>query len=144
VNLAFGSFSGDPVTRWLCDGRNMQLVEDFSYTDPAGKVWSVPAGFITDGASIPKCLWSAVGGPFEGVYRNASIPHDYVCKTHTTIEERRLGDLMFRSACLCAGCSEDDANRLYAGVSIGTLEEQIRSHNATPISPAPDPPNCGN
>ena len=144
MNLAYGSFSGDPIIRLLSDGRNVQLMEDFAYTDPAGKVWVCPAGYISDGASIPRCLWGAVGGPWEGPYRNAALLHDVVCAHHDTLEERRLGDLMFRSACLCAGCSEEEANRLYAGVSIGTLEEQVRRQHATRIDPDPDPVPGGN
>ena len=40
-----GTFSSNPKTEWLTDlgaeDRNMQLLENFSYTDPAGKVTEV-------------------------------------------------------------------------------------------------------
>lgn len=118
-----GQFSGNPKTEWLPDGRNMKLLEDFSYTDPTGMVWLAPSGSITDGASIPSFLWSVVGGPFEGKYRIAAIVHDVVCANHRTIEERKAGDRMFREACLCAGCTEAEAGILYAGVTMGSLRE---------------------
>jgi hypothetical protein len=142
MNLDYGAFSGDPVTRWLSDGRTMQLVEPFSYTDPDGRVWAVPAGFLTDGASIPRALWSTVGGPFEGPYRVAALLHDYVCAIHTTAGERQAGDRMFYRACLCAGCSDAEARRLFAGVRLGTWADQIGDglHAIPPVGVAPDPP----
>lgn len=38
---------------------------------------TVPAGFLTDGASIPHIFWSIIGSPF-GRYCNAAIIHDYL------------------------------------------------------------------
>jgi hypothetical protein len=36
-------FSGNPRTEWLStaagDGRDMRMLEDFRFTDDAGKVW---------------------------------------------------------------------------------------------------------
>jgi hypothetical protein len=72
----WGYYSGEPVTRWNSDGRNMTVVTELRYTDPKGEVWVAPAGSVTDGASIPRYLWSIMGGPFEGQYRNASVLHD--------------------------------------------------------------------
>src|SRR5215471_10875317 len=69
----WGYYSGEPVMRWSPDGRNMILVTELRYTDPKGKVWVAPAGSVTDGASIPRYLWSIMGGPFEGQYRNAAV-----------------------------------------------------------------------
>src|SRR5215471_13437907 len=45
----WGYYSGDPVTRWSPDGRNMILVTELRYTDPKGEVWVAPAGSVTDG-----------------------------------------------------------------------------------------------
>lgn len=76
----FGGFSGNPVLSWDPDGRTMLLVEDFTYTDPGTNKWVAVKGSKVDGASIPQILWSLVGGPYEGKYRNASIVHDTECK----------------------------------------------------------------
>mgnify|MGYP001792979849 CR=1 FL=1 len=46
------------------------------YVDPKGHVWVAPASSVVDGASIPRSLWTFMGGPFEGKYRNASVLHD--------------------------------------------------------------------
>lgn len=54
---------------------------DFRFRDPNGVMWTTPSGTEVDGASIPQALWSLIGGPFEGAYINASVIHDYFCKT---------------------------------------------------------------
>lgn len=42
----------------------------------------VPAGFTTDGASVPRFLWKYI--PPWGIYGNAAIVHDWLC-THKAI-----------------------------------------------------------
>src|SRR5438552_16885448 len=72
----WGYYTGYPETRWHPDGRTMTLLNELRYTDPKGILWIAPAGSKVDGASIPRSLWSLMGGPFEGKYRNASVLHD--------------------------------------------------------------------
>jgi hypothetical protein len=136
-----GFFSGNPKTEWLPDGRNMKLLERFSYTDSKGKEWIAPEGSVTDGASIPKALWTLIGGPFEGQYRNAAIIHDVVCQNHKTLEERRSGDRMFYRACLAGGCSKRQSIHMYLGVRTGTNLDFIGDglHALHPVDIAPDP-----
>lgn len=110
----WGHFSGEPVTRWLANGRGMELVEEFSYVDPRGKKWLAKPGAQLDGASIPRAFWSVVGGPYEGPYRNASIVHDTECAAKT--EKSDHVHLMFYEACRCGGLSEADAKMLYTAV----------------------------
>ena len=68
-----GHFSGEPILQPTGDGRNMRLVEDFSYTDANGATWTAQKGTVTDGASIPTALWPIIGSPFTGKYLNAAI-----------------------------------------------------------------------
>src|SRR5256886_15650012 len=72
----WGYYNGEPVTKWNPDGRTMTLLTELRYTDPHGEVWVAPIGSVVDGASIPRYLWSVMGGPFEGKYRNGSVLHD--------------------------------------------------------------------
>src|SRR5947199_3462054 len=78
----WGYYSGEPVTKWNPDGRTMTLLTELRYTDPHGEVWLAPIGSVVDGASIPRYLWSIMGGPFEGKYRNASVLHDVAYGEH--------------------------------------------------------------
>jgi hypothetical protein len=118
-----GTFSGTPKTEWLNqpadDARDMKLLEEFIYSDSKGKRWDAPVGSIINGASIPQWLWDTIGSPYTGCYRNASIVHDIACVRATTKAERLLADKMFWEACVAGGCTEPQANDLYAGVRIG-------------------------
>ena len=107
----WGYYSGDPVMRWNPDGRNMTVLTELRYTDPKGEVWVAPPGSVTDGASIPRSLWSITGGPFEGKYRNASILHDVAYDQHNRPWQEC--DRMFYNACRCSGVGAVEAKTMY-------------------------------
>jgi len=58
-----------------------KLKKEFLFKDPNGLAWNVPSDEVVDGASIPQIFWSFIGGPFDGKYINASVIHDYYCRT---------------------------------------------------------------
>lgn len=107
----WGYYSGFPETRWDPDGRSMTLLNELRYTDPKGNIWIAPAGSKVDGASIPKSLWSIMGGPFEGRYRNASVLHDVAYDQRDRPWQEC--DLMFYSAMRCSGVSTVEAGTIY-------------------------------
>jgi hypothetical protein len=109
----FGQFKGEVVAKFLRDGRNIQLTEPFGYVDPAGRQWDVPAGMITNGASVPQFFWTAFP-PFTGSYRSAAVIHDYYCETKTRSWEETHE--VFYLASRAAGVSEAIAKALYAAV----------------------------
>lgn len=75
-----------PKLEWVTDGDEdyAKLLEDFTYVDRAGFAWRVPAGYETDGASIPRLFWRVVGNPMQGHYRRAAIIHDFYCDERRT------------------------------------------------------------
>jgi hypothetical protein len=107
----WGYYTGEPETRWNSDGRTMTLLSELRYTDPHGLVWVAPAGATVDGASIPRSLWSVMGGPFEGKYRNASVLHD------AAYDQRNRPwqdcDRMFYNAMRCSGVGAVEAKTMY-------------------------------
>ena len=107
----WGYYTGVPVTRWNPDGRSMTLLSELRYTDPHGIVWVAPAGSVVDGASIPRALWSFMGGPFEGKYRNASVLHD-VSYDHQDRPPQEC-DRMFYDAMRCSGVGAIEAKTMY-------------------------------
>ncbi len=108
----WGYYSGGPpTTRWNPDGRSMTLVTEIRYTDPNGAVWVAPAGSVVDGASIPRSLWSFMGGPFEGKYRTASILHDVSYDQQD--RPPKDCDRMFYHAMRCSGVSAVEAKTMY-------------------------------
>ena len=74
---AEGKYLDKLVLKDVGDGRQFELVSEYRYVDPKNTLWTVPKGTVVNGASIPRYLWSLVGGPWEGLYRNASVIHDY-------------------------------------------------------------------
>lgn len=107
----WGHFSGSPITKWNPDGRSMTLLNELRYTDPKGHVWVAPAGSTVDGASIPRTLWSFMGGPFEGRYRNASVLHDVAYDQHDRPWEDC--DRMFYNAMRCSGVGPVEAKTMF-------------------------------
>lgn len=107
----WGYYSGNVVARWENDGRSMTLLSELRYLDPEGVVWTAPAGSMVDGASIPRSLWSFMGGPFEGRYRNASVLHDVAYDQH--IRPWEQCDRMFYNAMRCSGVSAVEAKTMY-------------------------------
>lgn len=107
----WGYFNGPVDTRWNPDGRTMTVLTELRYTDPNGTVWTAPAGSVIDGASIPRALWTFMGGPFEGKYRNASVLHDvaYDQKNRPPAE----CDRMFYNAMRCSGVGAVEAKTMY-------------------------------
>jgi hypothetical protein len=107
----WGHYSGYVEERWENDGRSMTLLSELRYTDPDGVVWIAPAGSQVDGASIPRSLWSIMGGPFEGRYRNASVLHDVAYDQHN--KPWQVCDRMFYNAMRCSGVSAVNAGTMY-------------------------------
>ena len=107
----WGYYSGPVDTRWESDGRSMTLLTELRYTDPKGEVWIAPAGSKVDGASIPRSLWTIMGGPFEGKYRDASVLHDVAYDEHN--RPWQDCDRMFYNAMRCSGVSAVEAKTMY-------------------------------
>ncbi len=107
------SFSGNPQLEFLPDGRDMVIIVDFSFADTK-RIWTAKAGGVINGASIPPFLWSTVGSPFIGLYRNAAVLHDYFCGTKT--EPWRDVHQMFLMAMIVSGVRESKAHLMYKAV----------------------------
>ena len=138
--MGYGNFSGNPKTEWLNEAgedRNMRLLEAFWYIDPQGRRWEAPKGAITNGASIPRTLWSSIGSPYTGNYRRASIVHDLAIRNPCIV--RADADTMFYFACLAGGCTPMEGKLLYAGVRVGTwasfTRDLVEVLSIVPMSP---------
>src|ERR1043166_3281987 len=127
----WGFFNGEPVTKWNPDGRTMTLLTELRYTDPNGNVWVAPIGSVVDGASIPRYLWSIMGGPFEGKYRNASVLHDVAYG-----QKKRPWqdcDRMFYYAMRCSGVSAVEAKTMFYALYRFGHHWKFRIKRAKPV-----------
>lgn len=92
-----------------------QLVEPWMFWH--GVNFTVPKGFVCDGASIPRVLWD--WKPPDGTHRAAALAHDwlYVNKGISPVVTRRECDEVFLE--LLRKASVDQAWLLWLGVRIG-------------------------
>ena len=88
-------------------GRDLwRVTTPFRYylgTEDTGRYISIPAGYLTDGASVPRVLWSIV--PPWGRYGQAAIVHDFLCEYLTIVDNgcirqiaRKEADMEFARA----------------------------------------------
>jgi hypothetical protein len=116
------TFEGDFAFRWLSEPqqrhRIMQSLSDISFTDSAGRRWTVPKGTRIDGASIPAVLWTFAGSPFVGNYRRASVIPDHYCDLKSEVASEV--NMMFRDAMRADGLSKRESQSKYLAVSAYT------------------------
>jgi hypothetical protein len=102
------------------DGKRWELLEDFAY-EHKGVLIEVPAGFITDFASIPRILWSWMPPVGKG-FGKAGVIHDWLYfHGHLKGEDitRQYADEVLRDACRDLGTNRVRRNIIYAGVRAG-------------------------
>jgi hypothetical protein len=119
-NASWGSYQNRPLSLQDMippDGRRFSLIHEFNYLDQNGRLWPSPQGLITDGASIPMPFWSVIGGPFEGLYREAAIVHDAGC----CAQMAKWEDVhhMFYNAMRCSGVGWVKAKTMFFAVWAG-------------------------
>jgi hypothetical protein len=125
---SFGRFEGrlkleDVASEYINSGpydpghTEFRLLEDYIYIDSKGKRWTVPAGTVVNGASIPKPVWSLLGGPWDGEYRNAAVLHDFMCEN--LIESSDFTHRLFFEAMLSSGVPKWAAKTMYFAVKKG-------------------------
>ena len=80
---------------------------------------TLPAGYIFDGASIPRLVWSVIGHPFDPSFIVAAAVHDWYCdrasETHD-YQLRVIGDAVFFSLLRRAGVSWWKRSSMYMAV----------------------------
>jgi len=139
-------FSGHPVVRLLPFAPCIELVERLDFRDSNDLLWTAPIGARSDGASIPRSLWTFAGGPLSGNYRDAAIIHDRYCDTME--RSWRATHWVFREAMRARGLSWLEVVTKYGAVYLfGPRWDAthrwtgIRRLNRRPRS-EPLPPTC--
>lgn len=106
----------DPQGRPLLNrsGRQLYLVLcRFRYQSDVAGLVDVPAGFVTDLASVPQFALSLLGE----IAQMPAVPHDFIYNKHTV--GRATADKMLYEACLLTGVPKWKAALIYAGVRVG-------------------------
>lgn len=102
------------------DGRRWRVIEAFEYVPLKDSVVLVPAGFLTDFASIPRVFWRVIGPPtgFGSPYGKAAVLHDflYQCPGRRT---RKDCDDVFLDAMEMSGVGRVRRTVIYLAVRAG-------------------------
>ena len=123
------SFTRPLKTESLPDGKHKRVLEPFRFwleDVGSGNHIVVPAGFISDGASIPRVVWPLVGSPWMGRYVQAAILHDYLyykngwvgCNKCNFKLERHEVDKVFKRAMGVLSTPKYDISVIYAAVKL--------------------------
>ena len=118
----------DPLKLEYIDGRTWKVDAEFRYEaelryeNPTQRLVKapivVPAGTLTDFASIPRFFWRVL--PPTGEYGKAAVVHDYLYQNIGRVGERELSreqcDLVFREAMRCLGVSPWKRQAMYQAV----------------------------
>ncbi len=111
-------FIGEPDVHWLPDGK-LKLDRPLLYISLSGRIFEVPAGFITDLASVPRFLPGLVQALFRGPLQTASaaILHDWLYEQGRV--PRSEADALFWEALRAEGERPVGAWVMWAGVRLG-------------------------
>jgi hypothetical protein len=98
------------------NGLPYTLVVDLAYeSDVLGRRVTVPAGFKTDLASIPRGLWNIL--PKSGRYDRAAVVHDFLYATNGVT--RKQADQVLSEAMTYLKVPAWQRRLIYAGVRVG-------------------------
>lgn len=93
------------------------LTHYFRYISSVGTI-TVPTGFRTDGASVPRVFWN-IFDPYSGDYFHAAIVHDYLYSRQSTLHfdcDRQEADKIFKEAMFNRGVPWPTREAIYRAV----------------------------
>ena len=94
-------------------GNVFTLREDLHYKD-----LTVPAGFSSDGASVPRFFWRIVFPPGDQGAIRAAFLHDWIYRTHPAGWSREAADGLFLNVLLEDCVPKSSAYLAYWGVRL--------------------------
>lgn len=97
------------------NGINRTLTHEFRYVTPGGFAVYVPAGFVTDYASIPRLLWR-IAPPAHGRHIWAAVLHDWLYRTPGINVTRAQADGVFLDAMKTSNMSLWKRQAIYRAV----------------------------
>lgn len=104
-----------PLQLEYLDGMHYKLIAEFAFeSEAAERIIRVPAGFITDFASIPRFFWRLL--PPTGQYGKAAVVHDYLYSTH--LVSKAIADKVFLEGMLVLEVPPWKARLMYQAVHV--------------------------
>lgn len=110
-----------PLQLEYLDGRTWKLLADFDFaSETLERMVRVPAGFVTDFASIPRPLWALL--PPTGRYGKAAVIHDDLYRSPHMVRPavtRLQADRTLREGMEALGVTWLVRQVIYLGVRLG-------------------------
>lgn len=105
------------------------MLIDIHQSDSMGNVYTlrqdlyvegltVPSGFASDGASVPRFFWRVVFPPGDQKALRAAFIHDWMYRTHPEAWSRESADMLFLKILLDDGMPKLNAVLAWLGVRI--------------------------
>lgn len=107
----------DPPLVAINQDDSRTLMADWTATI-AGRRVTVPMGFVTDGASIPRFLWRVCGHPFEAPRIYAAIRHDWHYSGGDPKVSRKEADRQYREDLMALGVGRVSAYVEWAAIRL--------------------------
>ena len=80
---------------------------------------TVPVGFRSDGASVPRFFWRLVFPPGDAQALRAAFLHDWIYRTHPEGWDRKKADDLFYDVLVADGVPKWRAYLAWSGVRLG-------------------------
>lgn len=144
---SFTSFSGPLDVRYDAEASQVLGADHWRVLKPfrfylgqkGSERWVyVPAGYLTDGASVPQLFWNII--PPWGAYGQAAVVHDLVCEyLSITIDgaphavTRAECDAILLEAMTVLGVSALKRQAIYQAVSLYRLASGVSRPTSTPL-----------
>lgn len=131
-----------PAILEILDNYCFRVVEPFQFyvgdSQYPDAIYTIPAGFVTDLASVPRSLWAIL--PPHGRYAKAAILHDFlICPQDAGISPSRLlpvsrenADMIFYQAMLVLGVPSGQAWVMYCAVRAYSVWKSINQWRIFP------------
>ena len=114
------SFTTDLIVK-SCSPTHWELMQEFFFYYDKKDVdhgITVPEGFVTDFASVPRHLWSIY--PPTGRYTKAAVLHDFLYSKESHLSlDRKQSDEIFLDGMKALGVKRSVRYPMYWGVRIG-------------------------
>ncbi len=114
-------YDSEPVIEFLAEasenGDIFRLKQKMNYSWN-GRTLTVPAGFTSDGASVPEFLWISVSPAIDRRTLAGAVGHDYLYRTTPAGWTRKEADDFFYDLIRADGLSWWKAQKAYWGVRL--------------------------
>ena len=107
--------------RPLGQGRYVLTEPYIAQVDELGIAVHLPAGYVTNLASIPGWAWWWIGHPATGEFQDAAVVHDWICElaaSRGAYSIRLIGDALFFHLLQCGGVPYWKRTLMYLAVRL--------------------------